>query len=185
MCPICSFDARPEIIGNLAVAVLGNGWRQRPLSDGSCRSAREERAPMELGKLGVWLSMDSMTAAEAAAFAKRVEEWGYAALMDPREPRAKCAGALLLAARQHPEADRRDRHRQHLRPRPDGHGEWPAQPRRAIRRPFSARRRCVASADGAGSARPHLRQAGRDDARLSRSHARGALSGADAGASSR
>ena len=38
---------------------------------------------MELGKLGVWVSMDSMTAAVAAAFAKRVEDWGYAALWIP------------------------------------------------------------------------------------------------------
>src|SRR5580693_10674479 len=38
---------------------------------------------MELGKLGVWISMDSMTAAAAAAFATRVEEWGYAALWIP------------------------------------------------------------------------------------------------------
>src|SRR6266849_8810595 len=38
---------------------------------------------MELGKLGVWVSMDGMTAAAAAAFAKRVEEWGYAALWIP------------------------------------------------------------------------------------------------------
>src|SRR5260370_17824794 len=38
---------------------------------------------MELGKLGVWVSMDNMTAAAAAAFAKRVEEWGYAALWIP------------------------------------------------------------------------------------------------------
>jgi probable F420-dependent oxidoreductase len=38
---------------------------------------------MELGKLGVWVSMDSMTAAAAAAFAKRVEAWGYAALWIP------------------------------------------------------------------------------------------------------
>src|ERR1700745_794422 len=38
---------------------------------------------MELGKLGVWISMDSMTAAAAAAFAKRVEDWGYAALWIP------------------------------------------------------------------------------------------------------
>jgi len=38
---------------------------------------------MELGKLGIWVSMDSMTAAAAAAFAKRVEEWGYAALWIP------------------------------------------------------------------------------------------------------
>jgi probable F420-dependent oxidoreductase len=38
---------------------------------------------MELGKLGVWISMDGMTAAAAAAFAKRVEEWGYAALWIP------------------------------------------------------------------------------------------------------
>jgi probable F420-dependent oxidoreductase len=38
---------------------------------------------MDLGKLGVWVSMDSMTAAAAAAFAKRVEEWGYGALWIP------------------------------------------------------------------------------------------------------
>jgi probable F420-dependent oxidoreductase len=38
---------------------------------------------MELGKLGVWVSMDGMTAAAAAAFAKRVEDWGYAALWIP------------------------------------------------------------------------------------------------------
>jgi probable F420-dependent oxidoreductase len=38
---------------------------------------------MELGRLGVWVSMDSMTAAGAAAFAKRIEAWGYAALWLP------------------------------------------------------------------------------------------------------
>ena len=38
---------------------------------------------MQLGKLGVWAVMDTMTAAEGAAFAKRVEGWGYAALWMP------------------------------------------------------------------------------------------------------
>lgn len=38
---------------------------------------------MELGKLGVWVAMDAMSAAEAAAFARRVEAWGYAALWLP------------------------------------------------------------------------------------------------------
>jgi alkanesulfonate monooxygenase SsuD/methylene tetrahydromethanopterin reductase-like flavin-dependent oxidoreductase (luciferase family) len=38
---------------------------------------------MKLGKLGVWAAMDAMTAAEGAAFAKRVEGWGYAALWLP------------------------------------------------------------------------------------------------------
>src|SRR5437899_11443725 len=38
---------------------------------------------MELGKLGVWVGMDAMSAAQAAAFAKRVEEWGYGALWIP------------------------------------------------------------------------------------------------------
>src|SRR5258708_27926875 len=38
---------------------------------------------MQLGKLGVWASMDVMTAAEGAAFAQRVEGWGYAALWLP------------------------------------------------------------------------------------------------------
>src|SRR4051812_18439823 len=38
---------------------------------------------MKLSKLGVWVSMDGMTATAAAAFANRVEEWGYGALWIP------------------------------------------------------------------------------------------------------
>lgn len=38
---------------------------------------------MKLGRLGVWATMDVMTAAEGAAFARRVESWGYAALWLP------------------------------------------------------------------------------------------------------
>src|SRR5260370_4348332 len=38
---------------------------------------------MHLGKLGVWAAMDGLTAAEGAAFAQRVEGWGYAALWLP------------------------------------------------------------------------------------------------------
>ena len=38
---------------------------------------------MELGKLGVWVGMDGMGAAQAAAFARRVEDWGYGALWIP------------------------------------------------------------------------------------------------------
>jgi probable F420-dependent oxidoreductase len=54
---------------------------------------------MDLGKLGVWISMDSMTAAAAAACAKRLEEWGYAALWIPesRGRNALVHSAWLLA----------------------------------------------------------------------------------------
>jgi probable F420-dependent oxidoreductase len=54
---------------------------------------------MQLGKLGVWVSMDSMTAVAAAAFAKRVEEWGYAALWIPesRGRNALAYSSWLLA----------------------------------------------------------------------------------------
>jgi probable F420-dependent oxidoreductase len=54
---------------------------------------------MELGKLGVWVPMDGMTAAAAAAFAKRVEEWGYAALWIPesRGRNALAHSSWLLA----------------------------------------------------------------------------------------
>jgi hypothetical protein len=38
---------------------------------------------MKLSKIGVWAGMDAFTAAEAAAFAKRVEAWGYGALWFP------------------------------------------------------------------------------------------------------
>src|SRR6202035_2767050 len=58
------------------------GWTKR-LRRFTLASTSEGEPAMELGKLGVWISMDSMTAAAAAAFAKRVEEWGYAALWIP------------------------------------------------------------------------------------------------------
>jgi probable F420-dependent oxidoreductase len=38
---------------------------------------------MKLGRLGVWNAMDAMSAADGAAFAKRVEAWGYSALWLP------------------------------------------------------------------------------------------------------
>src|SRR5271166_6912546 len=38
---------------------------------------------MELGRLGVWVGMDRMSAAAGAALAKKVEAWGYRALWMP------------------------------------------------------------------------------------------------------
>ena len=38
---------------------------------------------MKLGKLGVWSGFDNITAAESAAFAKRIEQWGYSAVWIP------------------------------------------------------------------------------------------------------
>ena len=54
---------------------------------------------MELGRLGVWVSMDRLTAAAGAAFAKRVEEWGYGVLWLPesRGRNALVHSAWLLA----------------------------------------------------------------------------------------
>ncbi len=37
----------------------------------------------QLGKLGVWSFIDNYSATEAAAFAKKIEEWGYSALWLP------------------------------------------------------------------------------------------------------
>ena len=50
---------------------------------------------MELGRLGVWVGMDGMSAAAAAAFAKRVEARGYGALWIP-EGRGR--NALVLSS---------------------------------------------------------------------------------------
>jgi len=54
---------------------------------------------MQLGKLGVWAAMDVLTAAEGAAFARRVEGWGYAALWLPesRGRNVMAHSAWLLA----------------------------------------------------------------------------------------
>jgi probable F420-dependent oxidoreductase len=38
---------------------------------------------MQLGRLGVWTWLDALPAAEAAAFARQVEGWGYSALWVP------------------------------------------------------------------------------------------------------
>ncbi|MGH8141144.1 MAG: TIGR03620 family F420-dependent LLM class oxidoreductase [Steroidobacteraceae bacterium] len=38
---------------------------------------------MQIGKLGVWAGTDGLTAAQAAAFAVRVERWGYSVLWIP------------------------------------------------------------------------------------------------------
>src|SRR4029077_15060864 len=67
--------------------------------DSHSRRHPQRRQVMELGKLGVWISMDSMTAAEAASFAKRVEGWGYDALWIPesRGRNALVHSAWLLA----------------------------------------------------------------------------------------
>ncbi len=55
---------------------------------------------MQLGRLGVWTFLDLMSAADAAAFAQRIEAWGYSALWHP-EAIGRDPFALLgyLAAR--------------------------------------------------------------------------------------
>jgi len=55
---------------------------------------------MKLGRLGVWASMDGLTAADAAGFATRVEGWGYGALWVPesRGRNVVVISSWLLAA---------------------------------------------------------------------------------------
>jgi probable F420-dependent oxidoreductase len=60
----------------------------------TCRES-DRRAAMELGRLGVWVGMDGMSATAAAAFAKRVEDRGYGALWIP-EGRGR--NALVLSS---------------------------------------------------------------------------------------
>jgi probable F420-dependent oxidoreductase len=57
---------------------------------------------MQIGKLGVWFMTDGMTAAAAAAFAQRVERWGYGALWIPEAfgRNALVHAAWLLASTQ-------------------------------------------------------------------------------------
>jgi probable F420-dependent oxidoreductase len=55
---------------------------------------------MDIGRLGVWANLDSKSATEAAAFAKRLEAWGYGALWIPesRGRNVLVFAALLLGA---------------------------------------------------------------------------------------
>src|SRR5262245_9789625 len=59
------------------------------------RESRQEGSAMPIGRLGVWASMDGMTATEAASFAQRVESWGYGALWVP-ESRGR--NALVISS---------------------------------------------------------------------------------------
>jgi probable F420-dependent oxidoreductase len=55
---------------------------------------------MQLGKLGVWSSLDSLTAKDSASFARKVEGWGYSALWVPesRGRNVLVHAAFLLAS---------------------------------------------------------------------------------------
>ncbi|MFI5400348.1 MAG: TIGR03620 family F420-dependent LLM class oxidoreductase [SAR324 cluster bacterium] len=55
---------------------------------------------MEIGRLGVWANLDTMTAGAAADFARRVEGWGYGALWIPesRGRNVLVHAAFLLSA---------------------------------------------------------------------------------------
>ena len=55
---------------------------------------------MRLEKLGVWAAIDGLSAADASAFAKRVEAWGYGALWSPEAVGREVfsASAWLLAS---------------------------------------------------------------------------------------
>ena len=58
---------------------------------------------MQPGKLGVWSLVNFMTAADSAAFARRVENWGYGALWVPeimaRDPLVTCSWLLANTER--------------------------------------------------------------------------------------
>ncbi len=58
---------------------------------------------MKLGKRAVWAGLDGYTAKEAAAFARRIEEWGYGTLWIPeglgREPLSLAAWLLANTER--------------------------------------------------------------------------------------
>jgi probable F420-dependent oxidoreductase len=60
---------------------------------------RQRERAMTLRKLGVWAATDSLTGAECAAFAKRIEAWGYGALWIPEAVGREVfsAAAWLLA----------------------------------------------------------------------------------------
>ena len=58
---------------------------------------------MTIGKLGVWTLVNFMGAAEAAAYARRVETWGYGALWVPEvtgaDPMVMCSWLLANTTR--------------------------------------------------------------------------------------
>src|SRR2546423_15454765 len=69
------------------------------LKDRQNATASRKERPMNLGKLGVWAGLDGMTAADAQAFARRLEKRGYTTLWTPesRGRNALVNAAWLLA----------------------------------------------------------------------------------------
>ena len=72
-----------------------------------------------VGRIGVWTWLDAMPAAQAAAFAKRVEAWGYSALWLPEAVGRDPFAPIALPRRPHDTPQLRHRHREHLRARRD------------------------------------------------------------------
>ena len=123
---------------------------------------------MKLGKLGVWAAMDTMTAAEGAAFAKRVEAWGYAALWLPesRGRNVLVHSSWLLANTNRLIVAPGIANIYARDPMAMANGQRALAEQSGGRFLLGSRR--VARAVGRGAARPCLRQAGGDDAHLSR-----------------
>src|SRR5690242_13742926 len=70
----------------LRPAWLPQAWLSDIVGPGEPRAARAicaKEKSMELGKLGVWASLDALSAAEALAFAQRVEKRGFKVLWTP------------------------------------------------------------------------------------------------------
>ena len=110
---------------------------------------------MQLGKLGVWTFLDAMPHDEAAAFARRIESQGYGALWIPEAVGRDPFSVPRLPRGAHRAGSARDRHRQHLRARRDGHARQPEDAGRALRRALRARARRLARAPGQPALREH------------------------------
>jgi len=120
-----------------------------------------------LGRLGVWSHLDMLPAPEVAKFRPAARGVGLRGPLDPRGRRARSVQLPRLPRGEHAHAAARHRHRQHLCARRDDH----ARTQKTLAElsaggSCSARRLALPPRDQ--GARPCLREAGRDHARLSR-----------------
>ena len=136
---------------------------------------------MHLGRVGLWtFQLDLQPASAARETVAELEELGYPTIWLPeavgREPFVN--SALLLGRHRADGGGHRDRQRVGPRRHDDG-GRAPLA-ERGLRRPLPARPRGEPPADGRLRARPPVRQAAHQDARVPRRDGQGDLHGAPA-----
>ena len=130
---------------------------------------------MTLNNLGVWAATDGFSAANAAGFAKRVENLGLRRSVDSRSRGARGVFRLRVVVGPNDQPCHRQRDRQYLCPRPPLRGRSAKRAQRTVRREVSARAGRLAHSSRGGRTPAQVWQARCHHARVLAGHGQGTV----------